>query len=186
MNKKVQEWLDAYVRRNLLPSSPSITSSTEPTLCIADEESNDTAIVVSISSDTAIVVSSSSDTAIDISSSNCSSSNNGNDNDMQVTVMNIDRIWNRAEAMMNQNTFNAAVDAACVRYACNEVVRILDLSEDEYYVPSSGLIMHILRWIIIAVEERVGKMQWCADMADTVRATIASRYAGKNEVGDSD
>ena len=53
--------------------------------------------------------------------------------------MNIDRIWNRAEAMMNQNTFDAAVDAACVRYACNEVVRILDLSEDEYYVPSSGL-----------------------------------------------
>ena len=100
--------------------------------------------------------------------------------------MNIDRIWNRAEAMMNQNTFDAAVDAAFVRYACNEVVRILDLSEDEYYVPSSGLIKHILRWIVIALEERFGKMQWSLDMADTVRATIASRYAGKNDVVDSD
>ena len=181
MNKKVQEWLDAYEDRNLLPSSPSITSSTEPTLFIADEQSNDAAIVISSSS------SSSNDAAMVISSSSSSSSsNNGNDHDMQVTVMNIDRIWNRAEAMMNQNTFDAAVDAACVRYACTEVVRILDLSEDEYYVPSSGLIMHILRWVVIALEERFGKMQWSLDMADTVRATTASRYAGKNDVVDSD
>ena len=170
MNKKVQEWLDAYEDRNLLPSSPSITSSTEPTLFIADEHT-------AVSNDAAIVIS---------SSSSSSSSNSGNDHDMQVTVMNIDRIWNRAEAMMNQNTFDAAVDAACVRYACNEVVRILDLSEDEYYVPSSGLIMHILRWVVIALEERFGKMQWSLDMADTVRATIASRYAGKNDVTESD
>ena len=123
MNKKVQEWLDAYEYRNLLPSSPSITSFTEPTLFIADEHtavSNDAAIVISSSS-------SSNDAAIVISSSSSSSSSNsGNDHDMQVTVTNIDRIWNRAEAMMNQNTFDAAVKAACVRYACNEVVRILD------------------------------------------------------------
>ena len=75
---------------------------------------------------------------------------------------------------MNQNTFDAAVDAGCVRYASNEVVRIFDISEDEYYVPSSGLIMHILLWVVIALEERFGKMQWSLDMADTVRATIAS------------
>ena len=105
---------------------------------------------------------------------------------LQSEVTNIDRIWNRAEAMINQNTFDAAVDAACVRYACNEVVRILDLSEDEYYVPSSGLIMHILRCVVIELEERFGKMQWSIDMADTVRATIASRYAGNNDVTDSD
>ena len=169
MNEKVQEWLDTYEDRNLLPSTSSITSSTEPTLFIADEHtavSNDAANVISISSS--------------------SSSNSGNDHDMQVTVMNIDRIWNRAEAMMNQNTFNAAVDAACVRYACKEVVRILDLSEDEYYVPSSGLIMHILRWVVIALEERFEKMQWTLDTADTVRATIASRYADKNDVAYSD
>ena len=142
MNKKVQEWLDAYEDRNLLPSSPSITSSTEPTLFIADEHT-------AVSNDAAIVIS---------SSSSRSSSNSGNKHDMQVTVTNIGIIWNRAEAMMNQNTFDAAVDAACVRYACNEVVRILDLSEDEYYVPSSGLIMHILHWVVIALEERFGKM----------------------------
>ena len=168
MDKKVQDWLDAYERRNLLPSSPSITSSTEPILFIADEENNDTAIV------------------INSSSSSSSGSNNGNDHDMQATVTNIDRIWNRAEAMMNQNTFDAAVDAACIRYACNEVVRILDLSEDEYYVPSSGLIMHIIRWAVIALEERFAKTQWNVDMADTIRASIASRYGGKNDVGDSD
>ena len=130
-----------------------------------------------VSNDAAIVVSSSSsnDAAIVISNSSSSSSSSSDMqvtvmNDMQVTVTNIDRIWNRAEAMMNQNTFDAAVDAACVRYACNEVVRILDLSEDEYYVPSSGLITHILRWVVIALEERFGKMQWSFDMADTVRA----------------
>ena len=168
MNKKVQQWLDAYEHRNMLPSSPAITSSTEPTLFMTDEQSNHSAIVISTSN------------------SSSSGSNNGHDHDMQVTVTNIDRIWNRAEAMMNQNTFETAVDAACVRYVCNEVVRILDLSEDEYYVPSSGLITHILRWIVIALEERFAKTQWNVDIADTVRATIASRYAGKNDVGDSD
>ena len=184
MNKKVQEWLDAYEYRNILPSSPSITSSTEPTLFITDEHtavSNDAAIVISSScssNDAAIVISS--------SSSSSSSSNSGNDHDMPATVTNIDRIWNRAEAMMNQNSFDAAVDAACVRYACNEVVRILDLSEDEYYEPSSGLIMHILRWVAIALEERFGKIQWSLDMTDMVSATIASRYADKNDVADSD
>ena len=80
MNKKVQEWLDAYEDRNLLPSSPSITSSTEPTLFIADEHS-------AVSNDAAIVVSSSSsnDAAIVISNSSSSSSSSI---DMQVTVMN--------------------------------------------------------------------------------------------------
>ena len=60
---------------------------------------------------------------------------------MQVTVNNIDRIWNRPEAMLNQHTFDATVDAACVRYACDEVVRLSDFSEDEYYVPSSDKIL---------------------------------------------
>ena len=138
--EKVQEWLDAYEARTLLPSSSSTTSSTAPTLFIADQHT-------AVSNDAANVISSSS------------SSNSGNGHDMQVTVMNIDIIWNRAEAMLNQNTFDAAVDAACVRNVCNEVVRILDLSEDEYYVPSSGPIMHILRWVVIALEERFGKMQ---------------------------
>ena len=92
----MQEWLDAYEDRTLLPSSSSTTSSAVPTLFIAVEH-------IAVSYDAAIVISSSS------------SSNSINDHEMQVTVMNIDRIWNRAEAMMNQNTFDAAVDAACVR-----------------------------------------------------------------------
>ena len=171
MNKKVQEWLDAYEDRNILASSPSIISSTEQTLFIADEHT-------AVSNDTAIVISS--------SSSSNRSSNKGYDHDMQVTVININIIWNRAEAMMNQNTFDAAVDEASVLYACNEVVRILDISEDEYYVPSYGLIMHILRWVVIALKDRFGKMHWSAGIADTVRATIACRYAGTNDVTDSD
>ena len=87
---------------------------------------------------------------------------------------------------MNQHTVDVAVEGACVRYACDDVVRILNLSEDQYYVPSSSLIMHILRWFVIALEERIGKMQWHLDIKDTVRATIASRYAGKGDVADSD
>ena len=90
MNKKVQEWLDAYEDHNLLQSSTSVTSSTEPTLFITDEHtalSNDAAIVISSSS------SSSNDAAIVMSSSSSSSSSNsGNDHDKQVTVMNIGRI----------------------------------------------------------------------------------------------
>ena len=36
--------------------------------------------------------------------------------------------------MLNQQTFVSALYAACVRYVCDEVVRILDLSEDDYCV----------------------------------------------------
>ena len=86
---------------------------------------------------------------------------------------------------MNQKTVYAAVDAACVRYACDEVVCILNMSKDEYYVPSSGLILHILRWLVISLEERLGKMQWLFDMKDTIRETIASQYVGKGDVTDS-
>ena len=165
-SEKVQEWLDEYEDRILLSFSSSTTSS----LLIADDDDEHTAV---------------SNDAANVISSSCNSSS-GNSHDMQVTANSIDRIWNRAEAMMNQHTIDAAVDAACVRYACDEVVRILNLSEDEYYVPSSGLIMHILCWLVIALEEKIGKMQWFLDIKDTVRATIASLYAGKDDVADSD
>ena len=98
---------------------------------------------------------------------------------MEVMVSNVDRIWNPTEAMFNQQTFDATVDAASVRYTCDEVVRILDLSEDEYYVPCAGLIHHLLRWVVIALTERFGKLM------ETVRETVASRYAGKAD-SDSD
>ena len=106
-----------------------------------------------MSSDAA--VSNNSANVIVISSSNNSS---GNSDDMQVTVNNIDRIWNCTEAMLNQQSVDAAVDAACVRYACDEVDRILYMLEDEYYLPPSGLMLHILRWLVIALEERLGKI----------------------------
>ena len=169
-SEKVQEWLDAYEDRILLSSSSSTASSTAPTLLIADDDDEHTAV----SNDAANVISSSSN------------SSSGNSHDMQVTVNSIDSIWNRAEAMINQHTVDAVVDAACVRYACDEVVRILNLSEDEYYVPFSGVIMNILRWLVIALDERIGKMQWRLDIKDTVRTTIASRYAGKDDVADID
>ena len=129
-SEKVQDWLDAYEDRILLSSSSS-TSSTAPTLLIADDDDDHTAV--------------SNDAANVIVKSSSSNSSIGNSDDTQVTVNNIDRILNRAEAMMNQQTVDAAVDAACVRYACDEVVRVLNLSEDVYYVPSSGLVMHIMR-----------------------------------------
>ena len=66
------------------------------------------------------------------------------------------------------------------------MVRILELSEDEYYVPSSCLLLHILRWIVMAVEERLGKTQWYFDMKDTVRVSIVSQYTGKGDIDDSD
>ena len=50
------------------------------------------------------------DNVIVVSSSNSSSS--GNNDDMQATVNNIDRIWNGMEAMLNQQTFVSALDAA--------------------------------------------------------------------------
>ena len=139
-SEKVQEWLNAYEDHILFASSSS-TSSTAPTLLIADDDDH--------------AVSNNAANVIAISSSN-SSSSSGNSDDVQVTVNNIGRIWNRTEAMMNQQTVDAAVDAAYVPYACDEVVRILNLSEDEYYVPSSGLMLHILRWLVIALEGRLG------------------------------
>ena len=75
--------------------------------------------------------------------------------DMEATVSGIDRIRDRSEAMTNDQTFYTALEGACVRYVSNEVVRILDLSDDdECYVPSSGLVLHILRWLTIDLTTR--------------------------------
>ena len=88
--------------------------------------------------------------------------------------------------MLNQQTFDVAVDEACVRYTCAEVVRILNLSDDEYYVPSSGLVNHVLRWVVIAFHEIFWKMQWRLDMIDKVRNTIDIQYKDTCLVSDSD
>ena len=34
---------------------------------------------------------------------------------------------------------------------CDEVCRILNISKDEVYTPSSGLIQHMLRWAVMSV-----------------------------------
>ena len=91
--EKVQQWLDACEDEILLTSSAS-SCSTAPRLLLSDNEDDDAVQNAA--------------TVIIISSSSSSS------DDMEVMVVNIDRIWNHTEAMLNQNTFDAALDAACV------------------------------------------------------------------------
>ena len=68
---------------------------------------------------------------------------------------------------------------------CAEVVRILNLTDDdECYVPSSGLVLHILRWLAIDITTKCGEMQWRFDVNDMIRKSLASRYA--NMHGDTD
>ena len=66
------------------------------------------------------------------------------DSNMQDTVLAIDKIQDRTKAVTNQQAFDAETDVACVRHVCTEVSRILNLSEDEYYSPSNGLIQLVL------------------------------------------
>ena len=69
-----------------------------------------------------------------------------------------------------------AVYEACVPYTCAEVFRILNLSDDDYYAPSSDLVNHVLRWVVTAFIARFEKLQWRLDMIEKVRNTIASQY----------
>ena len=165
----MQEWLDAYEDDIRLTSSASTSSSAAATIVTTHDDDHDDDAAVSNNAANVIVVSSSN------------SSSSVNNDDMQATVNNIDRIWNHTEAMLNQQTFVSALDAACVRYAYDEVVRVLDMSKGEYYVPSSGVLLHILRWVAMASEERFVKTQWYFD-----RTSIASQYAGKCDIADID
>ena len=92
---------------------------------------------------------------------------------------------NRTEAMLNQQTFEAALDVACVRYVCDEVCCILNLSEDEYYTPSSGLIQRIMHWADISLTDRCGTLQWRLDMMEKVGEMMGSQYVGRGYVCDS-
>ena len=95
-------------------------------------------------------------------------SSSSSSDDIQKTVSRLYKIWDRTDAMLNQQTFDVAVDEACVRYTCGEVVHLLDLSDDDYYVPSSCL-------VVTAFLARFEKLQWCLDMVAKVRNTIASQ-----------
>ena len=84
-------------------------------------------------------------------------------------MVGIKRIQDLKEAMLNQQSFNPALDVACVRYVCDEVYRILNLSKDEVYTPSSGLIQHLLRWTVMSLTDRCATLQWQIDMMGMVR-----------------
>ena len=65
------------------------------------------------------------------------------------------------------------------------LARIINLTDDkECYIPSSNLVMHILRWLAIEVTAKCGNMQWRHDVKELVRKSLAERYA--NMQGDVD
>ena len=105
-------------------------------------------------------------------------------NEMEATVSGLDRIRDRSEAMRIENNFYKALEVASVQYACDEVARIMNLTDDkECYIPSSDLVLHILRWLAIEVTAKCGSMQWRYDVKDLVRKSLTERCA--NMQGDT-
>ena len=103
-------------------------------------------------------------------------SSNSSD-DMEATVSGLDRIRDRDEAMTNENTFYKALEDASVRYACDEVHRIMNLNDDkERYVPSTSMVMHVLRWLSIDVIATCGNMKWRNQVTEVVRKSMYERY----------
>ena len=89
-----------------------------------------------------------------------SASQASSSDDMEATVSGLDRIRDRSEAMTNENNFYKALEVASVRYACDEVHRIMNLNDDkDRYVPSSSMVMHVLRWLSIDVIATCGNMK---------------------------
>ena len=105
--------------------------------------------------------------------------------DMEVTVSGLDRIRDRAEAMTNENIFYKTLEVASVRYASDEVERIMNLNDDkDRYVPSSSMVMHVLRWLSIDVIATCGNMTWRNQVTELVRKSMYERY---NDIqGDAD
>ena len=104
--------------------------------------------------------------------------------EMEAKVSGLDRIHDRSEAMRIENNFYKALEVASVQYACDEVARIMNLTDDkECYIPSSDLVLHILRWLAIEVTAKCGNMQWRYDVKDLVRKSLTERCA--NMQGDT-
>ena len=117
---------------------------------------------------------------------NSASQDSGNSSDdMEATVSGLDRIRDRAEAMTNENTFYKALEVASVRYACDEVHRIMNLNDDkDRYVPSASMVMHVLRWLSIDVIATCGNMKWRHQVTELVRKSMYAQY---NDIqGDAD
>ena len=82
-----------------------------------------------------------------------------------------------------EGTQNAAIVIS--NSSCSSSVDMqANLSDDEYYIPSSGLLLHILRWTVYAVEERSGKLQRRMDILEKVKDSIKSQYDGKVDACD--
>ena len=112
----------------------------------------------------------SDDEGEDISSSSSS-------DDMEATVSGLDRLRDRSEAMTNENNFYKALEVASVRYASDEVERIMNLNDDkDRYVPSSSMVMHVLRWLSIDVIATCGNMKWRNQVTELVRKSMYERY----------
>ena len=105
--------------------------------------------------------------------------------DMEATVSGLDRIRDRSEAMTNENNFYKALEVASVQYACDELNRIMNLTDDkERYVPSSSMVMHVLRWLSIEVIATCGNMQWRHQVTELVRKSMYERC--RDIQGDAD
>ena len=149
------EWLHANSSEILFSSSAG--SCSPPSLIkISDDEGEDNISISSSSSD-----------------------------DMEATVSGLDRIRDRAEAMTNENIFYKTLEVASVRYASDEVERIMNLNDDkDRYVPSSSMVMHVLRWLSIDVIATCGNMTWRNQVTELVRKSMYERY---NDIqGDAD
>ena len=145
------EWLRTNSSEILFSSSVE-SCSPPPLIIITDDEGED---------------STSQPDVISISSSD----------DMEATLSGLDRIRDRSEAMTNENNFYKALEVASVQYACDEVKRIMNLTDDkERYVPSSSLVMYVLRWLSIQVTATCANMQWRHDVTELVRKSITERY----------
>ena len=147
------EWLRTNSSEILFSSSMD-SCSPPPLIIITDDEEED---------------STSQPDVISISSSD----------DMETMVSGVDRIRDRSEAMTNENNFYKALEVASVRYACDEVNRIINLKNDnkERYVPSSSMVMHVLRWLSIDVIATCGNMHWRHQVTELVRKSMYERYS---------
>ena len=153
------EWLRNNSSEILFSSSVD-SCSPPPLITITDDEGEDSASQADV---------------ISISSSD----------DMEATVSGLDRIRDRSEAITNENTFYKALEVASVRFVCDEVHRIMNLKDDkDRYVPSSSMVMHVLRWLSIDVIATCGNMTWRHQVTDLVRKSMYAQY---NDIqGDAD
>ena len=163
---KVMQWLEANSAEILFSSSVD-SGSPPPLIVISDDDQGEN--------------SASSASHYSISSSSSSSA------DMEATVSGLDRLRDRSEAMTNENIFYKALEAASVRYASDEVERIMNLNDDEErYVPSISMVMHVLRWLSIDVIATCGTMKWRNRVTELVRKSMYETYDNNDMQGDAE